>query len=131
MRIANLTSILAALSLTAVPALDAVAQEQPQPRPQPPAAPQASDFSDGELDQFAEVYVEVQQVRQEYQEELSSSTDPEKAQQVQKQMSDEIVGLIQDSPLSVDRYREITQASSRNAELRNELIERINALTSG
>lgn len=129
MKMLRISTLIASLGLLAAP-LAAVAeqpqQQQPQPQPQTqPEAPKA-DFSEQEINQFVAVYSEITEIRQTYQSELASAENREEAQKIQEKMSNEIMAKIEESPISMDLYQEITRASSRDPEFRDELIQRIN-----
>lgn len=82
------------------------------------------DASDEELDQFAAAVGELQSIQQSYSEEMGQADDRDKAQDIQKEMQDEMREAIKDEGLSVERYSEIGQAAQNDPELREKINKR-------
>lgn len=111
-------SILALAASLIVPA--ALAQTpQPQPEQQ---APQV-DPSDDELEDTAELLVDIEDVQREYQERLRATENPEDAQAIEQEMTEEIDQTIEDfEGLSADRYDEIIRAAQADVELKEKIV---------
>lgn len=136
MRIANsklFLSIAAAAGLSVAAVMPAVAQpeaptppEPKQERPQPQMQQQQQvdiDVSDAEVDKFANVYNQTAEVRQEYTQKLQNAEDQEQAQEIQREANEEIKAVIEESPLTVERYQEIARATAQDTELRQRILE--------
>lgn len=136
MRITNsklFLSIAAAAGLSVAAAMPAVAQpeaptppEPKQERPQPQMQQQQQadiDVSDAEVDKFANVYNQTAEVRQEYTQKLQNAEDQEQAQEIQREANEEIKAVIEDSPMTVERYQEIARATAQDTELRQRILE--------
>lgn len=102
-------------------------QERPQPQQQQPQMPQQQqanvDVSDEEVQKFADVYNQTAEVRQEYTQQLQNAEGQEEAQKIQREANEEIKGVIEDSPLTVERYQEIARATAQDTELRQRILE--------
>lgn len=118
------TSFIAACGLLAAPALLATPQP-PSPPAAPPQAQQTPTVSDQEWRQFAEIYVNAQEIRENYEADITSAGNPEDAQKVQQKMSDEIIAMIEESPMTLERYNELARATASNPDLRNKALEEI------
>ncbi len=104
--------------------------EAPKPeRPQPQMGQQQKqpdiDVSDKEVEQFADIYAEATKIRSKYAGQAQNAENREEAMKLRKQMNGEMMKVIQDSPLSMQRYRQIAQAASSDPELKNELQQAI------
>lgn len=111
-------SILALAASLIVPA--ALAQTpQPQPEQQ---APQV-DPSEDELEDTAELLVDIEDVQREYQERLRATENPEDAQAIEQEMREEIDQTIEDfEGLSAERYDEIIRAAQADVELKEKIV---------
>lgn len=137
MRIANsklFLTIAAATGLSVAAAMPVMAQpeaptpppqqQQERPQPQMPQQQQANiEVSDAEVDKFANVYNQTADVRQEYTQKLQNAEDQQEAQQIQREANEEIKSVIEESPLTVERYQEIARATAQDTELRQRILE--------
>lgn len=119
-------SIAAAMPVMAQPEAPTPPPPQQQERPQPrmPQQQQANiEVSDAEVDKFANVYNQTADVRQEYTQKLQNAEDQQQAQQIQREANEEIKAVIEESPLTVERYQEIARATAQDTELRQRILE--------
>lgn len=126
-------SIAAAAGLSVAAAMPALAQpeaptppepQQERPQPQMPQQQQADvDVSDEEVQKFADVYNKTAEVRQEYTQQLQNAEDQQEAQSIQREANEEIKSVIEESPLTVERYQEIARATAQDTELRQRILE--------
>ena len=86
------------------------------------------DVSDAELDQVADAYEAVTQVREKFQQELGEVSDPERAQQLQQQAGEEMVEAVEAQGLDVQTYNQVMEAAQVDEELRNKLLERLEGM---
>jgi hypothetical protein len=129
-------SIAAAAGLSVAAAMPALAQpeapnppepEHERPQPQMPQQQQADiDVSDKEVQKFADVYNETAEVRQKYTQQLQNAEDQQEAQNIQREANEEIKSVIEESPLTVERYQEIARATAQDTELRQRILEATN-----
>lgn len=116
-------------------------QQQPTPppppsqqqQPTPPPAPQQQQqvqVSESDIQKFAEIYIEVEEARNELSEEMNEAATQEEAQDIQARMQEQIVATIADHGWSVSRYNQVATAISNDAELRSEALDLINELSS-
>lgn len=100
---------------------DSFAQEPP---PQPPA-PEV-DLDEEDIQQVAEAYVAIEEVRQQYEAEFQQMDDPEAAQELQMEMQEEINAVIEDMEgMTLEEYDQAVQAAQQDEELRNQLLQAI------
>lgn len=109
----------AALAQTTPPA------DQQQPQQQPAVA---IDFTETELDAFAEVYVEIEDIRAGYQAEYGNLEDPVEAQAVEARFQDDVMEVINASNIEPERYDQVIMATQMDQEFTESLIERIEAV---
>lgn len=116
----KLTPILASLMLAFGMSSVAMAQSAPPPDTGAPtqAAPQSSDFSDAEVEKFAEVQPTIETIRTEYSERLLDVGDPEEAARLQTEAVQEMVKTVNDAGLEVETYNGIAIALQSDPELR-------------
>ncbi|MFP4194478.1 MAG: DUF4168 domain-containing protein [Desulfosalsimonas sp.] len=81
----------------------------------------AEDFSDGDLEKFAEAQEEVAEIRDEYSDELSGVEDNEKARELQDKYAQQMVDAIKDIGLDVQTYNEISMAVQNDSELKEKI----------
>lgn len=86
------------------------------------------DVSDAELDQVADAYQAVTEVRERFQQELGEVSDPEKAQELQQQAGEEMVEAVEAQGLDVQTYNQVMEAAQVDEELRNQLLERLEGM---
>lgn len=87
-------------------------------------APQ-HDFDDESLEQFADAYIDITQIQEDYTQQLEGTEDPDAARDLQQQANDEMVEAIENRGLSVPEYSEIATALDTDPELRDELAAMI------
>lgn len=107
-----------------VPVAHAQQPEQPQ---QPQAEEGATvDPSDEELDQVAVLLVDIEEVREDYRDELANTEDAEKAQEIQQEMATEIEETVNNfDELDADRYEEIVKGAQSDLDLRDDIMARV------
>ncbi|MGM0424263.1 MAG: DUF4168 domain-containing protein [Thermodesulfobacteriota bacterium] len=87
--------------------------------------PQETDFSDEDLDKFAKSYVQIQEIQQEYSDELSQMEDEQEAQELQEKYTERMVDVVREEGLSVEEYNQIGQAMNSDNELREDIESRV------
>ncbi|MDT8880276.1 DUF4168 domain-containing protein [Halomonas saccharevitans] len=83
----------------------------------------AQDFSDAQLQQFADASKEIAVISQEYTKQLQSAEGDEAQQAVRKEANDEMVQAVQDSGLEVNTFNAIGQAIQQDPELMQRVQE--------
>lgn len=109
----------AAVALCFLVAAPAAAQEQGQQGQEPEK--KAEDFSEGDLERFAEAQSEVETIRNEYSDELSGVKDTEKARELQDKYAQQMVDAIKEIGLDVQTYNEISMAIQNDPDLREKV----------
>ena len=83
----------------------------------PSAQAPAQDFSDDQLQQFADASQEIAVVSQEYTERLQSAEGEEAQQEVRAEANEEMIQIVENSGLDVDTFNSIGQAIQQNPEM--------------
>jgi len=125
---ATLVSILMALGLStsAMAEQGYGSPEQATPQaPMPETAP-AADFSDADLQKFADVQDDLEGIRSEYSGRLESTEDPDQAAQLQQEASQKMVQTVQETGLDVETYSNIALAIQSDPELRDKVQSMLN-----
>jgi hypothetical protein len=115
-------------ALLAAPA--ALAQATPPADQQVPQQQQAVpiDFTETELDAFAEVYVEIEDIRAGYQAEYGAVEDPTEAQAIEQRFQNDVMEVISASDIEPERYDQVIMATQMDQDFTESLIERIEAV---
>lgn len=93
-------------------------QQQPMPQQQAPA-PEV-EISDAEMEQFANAYLQVEEIQLELNEEIQSTQMPEEAQQIQQEANQKMEAAIVEEGMDVERFSLIVQAINRDPALQEE-----------
>jgi len=116
----KLTALFAAALLTAgmvsAPAMAQDTSGQAQQQTQQ-AAPTAQDFTDEQLQQFADASQQIAAISQKYTQKLQGTDDQSKQQAIRKEANDKMVSVVQDSGLTVETFNAIGQAIQQDPEL--------------
>ncbi|MCG6657752.1 DUF4168 domain-containing protein [Halomonas campisalis] len=122
----RITALFSAALLTAgLMAAHAHAQQDPAAAPeQPQAAAPAQDFSDDQLQQFADASQEIAVISQEYTERLHAAEDEQAQNEVRMEANDKMVEVVEDSGLDVDTFNAIGHAIQQDPEL----MQRVQAM---
>lgn len=121
----KLTSVLTA-AFVLLAAVGHAEAQVPQPQEELPDPPDRE-----ELVTFTEAYVDVEEVQLELSEEVAQAETPEEANALQEEANEEILGILEEKELEVERYREITMVLNADEELRAEFQEIYLELTEG
>lgn len=119
----RLMALMLFVALLAAP--EALAQQTAPPAQQPQVE---IDFSDDELDSFAEAYVDVEALQAQYQAEFGTVDDPEQAQQIQQRFQTDVLQTIEAQGLDAERYDQIIQATQVDPEFTDDLLARIESV---
>jgi len=121
----RMTALFSAALLSAgLMSATAHAQQDPAAAPeQPQATAPAMDFSDEQLQQFADASQEIAVISQEYTERLHSAEDEASQQEVRMEANDKMVEVVEDSGLDVDTFNAIGQAIQQDPELMQRVQE--------
>ncbi|WP_136068859.1 DUF4168 domain-containing protein [Modicisalibacter radicis] len=117
----KITALFAASLLTAgmvsAPAMaqqsgDNAAQQQTQQ-----AAPTAQDFSEQQLQQFADASQDIAGISQDYTQRLQEAEGQSEQQEIRKEANEKMVAVVEDSGLTVETFNAIGQAVQQDPEL--------------
>lgn len=86
----------------------------------------AADFSDQDLQKFAAVQDDLEEIRGEYSARLESTEDPDKAAELQQEASQMMVQVVQDVGMNVETYSNIALALQTDAQLRDKVQSMMN-----
>jgi hypothetical protein len=102
----------------------AMAQEGGYGQPSNPAAQAqqqapAADFSNSDLQKFASVQDQLDEIRGDYTDRVQSTDDPAKAADLQQEATQKMVEAVQNAGLEVDTYNQIAMAIQSNPDMRD------------
>ncbi|MEX2367419.1 MAG: DUF4168 domain-containing protein [Pseudohongiellaceae bacterium] len=102
-----------------------------QPAGEPPAAPPQqsagqNDFSDADLQDFADVQNVLQEIRTDYSARLEGTDDPQAAAELQQEATEQMMGALEDQGIEVDTYNAIAVALQSDQALRERFEEILN-----
>ena len=123
----RLTLFIGAAALIASGALFAEGAAQGTGNPaasQPSSAermPGPQDFSESQLEAFAEAQAEVRDIQSEYRSEAQQAQDQSEQTKIQQQANQEMVKAVKDAGLEVAEFNQIAQAARANPELAQEI----------
>jgi len=86
-----------------------------------------TDWSEQKLQQFAAAATDVKEVFDEYRPKIKDAEDADKANQMQKEASDEAAAAVEESGLSVEEYNRINQAIQADKDLYKRVMKIIRA----
>ncbi|MDN6179505.1 MAG: DUF4168 domain-containing protein [Halomonas subglaciescola] len=114
-------------ALLATGLMTGVAQAQqtadPAQSQAPAAEAPAQDFSDSQLQQFADASQEIAVVSQEYTERLQSAEGEDDQQEVRAEANEKMIDIVENSGLDVDTFNEIGQAIQQDPEMMQRVQE--------
>ncbi|XGA79333.1 DUF4168 domain-containing protein [Halomonas sp. CH40] len=115
----------AALLATGLIATAAHAQQTQDPAQDPMATQQApaQDFSDQQLQQFADASQEIAVISQDYTQRLQEAEDEQSQQEVRAEANDKMIEVVEDSGLNVETFNAIGQAIQQNPEMMQRVQE--------
>lgn len=115
----------AALLATGLVATSAHAQESQDPAQDPMATQQApaQDFSDEQLQQFADASQEIAVISQDYTQRLQEAEDEQTQQEVRTEANDKMIEVVEGSGLDVETFNAIGQAIQQNPEMMQRVQE--------
>ncbi|MEX2572586.1 MAG: DUF4168 domain-containing protein [Gemmatimonadota bacterium] len=109
-RILVLSAVVTLLTFAGAP--EAIAQEAA-----PPPTSGSVELTNTELEDFAEAYVEVQEIGMAHQEALAAAASAEEAQALQAQASEEMAAAVQSHGVTPEEYTEVVNALNQDEEL--------------
>ncbi|MFD2190814.1 DUF4168 domain-containing protein [Pistricoccus aurantiacus] len=110
------SAVLLSAGVMAAPAMAQDTDAQTQ-QPQAQSAAPATDFSDEQLQQFADASQEIAAISQEYSDKLQSADDESAKQEVRMEANDKMVAVVEDSGLDVETFNAIGQAIQQDPQL--------------
>ncbi|WP_083006696.1 DUF4168 domain-containing protein [Halomonas sp. GT] len=118
----------AALLATGLLAGTAHAQQTQDPAQDQMATQQApaQDFSDQQLQQFADASQEIAVISQEYTQRLQEAEDESTQQEVRAEANDRMIEVVEDSGLDVDTFNAIGQSIQQDPEMMQRVQEMAN-----
>jgi hypothetical protein len=112
-------ALVAVASLYAVPAANALAQQQPG------AAAQADNIPDQKLDQAAAAIERMASIKQEYQLRISKEPSQAEQQKLANEGNNKMEKAVTDQGLSVEEYSSILEVAQNNPMVREKIVQRI------
>lgn len=90
-----------------------------------PAAVAESEFSNDQLDSFADAVVEVNPLIEQWNQRIQTAENEQQAQELSQQARAEVVETIEGNGLEVETYNQIVEAAQNDPDLREDLKSRI------
>lgn len=87
-----------------------------------------NDFSDEEIEQVAHAYVDIIEIRDEYQEKLMEVDEPEAAQEIQMEANEKITEAVEARGIDVETYNNVITAAQRDETLMDDLLQKIDEI---
>lgn len=91
--------------------------------PPPAQQQQMPEVSEQQLELYVQAATKITEIRQSFQEKMSSADDAEQAQSLQQEASEEMVGAVESIGLSVEEYNQIAYALQSDPALRERVEE--------
>lgn len=129
MRNSTTNPVLALLAAAGLLFAAGTATAQGQAPAQAPGQAATVEVSDQDVENFADAYVAVQTINQEYAEKLQNVEEAEKATAMQQEARDKMEGAVEEAGLSISDYQEIAQAAGQDEELRADIQQAVVAIT--
>lgn len=125
MKHAVMKALLATMLTSA--SLGVLAQDAQPETATPPATqqPQAAQIDEATVDKFADAYKSVMSVQQELATELEEADSTEKAQELQMQAQEKMVGAVVDSGLTIEQYNSVVMELEQNPQLAQQVLNKI------
>lgn len=98
-------------------------QQEPGPQQQQPGMaepePDQPTFSEDQIDNFVDAYLEIVEIQEAYTAQIEDSESADAARELQEEANDEMVSAIENNGLSVPEYSEIANAMDMDPQLRD------------
>jgi uncharacterized iron-regulated membrane protein len=98
-------------------------EQQQQQQPMPQEQPEPIEVEEADLEAFADAYIEISDLREEYTERLQAAEDQEAAHELQQEANQAMTAAIEDAGLDIQDYQEIATALSADPDLRDRVTE--------
>lgn len=126
------TAVAAGLALAGAAALPAAAQDDAPEAPEAPEAAAPADFSDSQLEAFAQAAVDVAEIRDQYAMELNEIEDQAEQEQLVEEGNAAMLAAVEDNPdITLDEYLEIGEAAAADPELGERISTMIQDMMEG
>jgi|AntRauTorcE11897_2_1112592.scaffolds.fasta_scaffold42792_1 hypothetical protein len=88
-------------------------------------APQAQEFEPATVDAFVDVFGDINEIRQDYSQQIRSAEDQQTARDLQREAQQEMMETVQGSDIDVDTYNAISRRMNQDREFAQEIVERV------
>lgn len=129
MRNSSTNPVLALLAAAGLLFAAGTATAQGQTPAQAPDQAPAVEVSDQDVENFADAYVAVQTINQQYTEKLQNVEEAEKATEMQQEARDKMENAVEEAGLTISDYQKIAQAAGQDEELRADIQQAVVAIT--
>ncbi|WP_043527890.1 DUF4168 domain-containing protein [Litchfieldella xinjiangensis] len=116
-------ALLAGGMMTAQATMAQQSTQDPAAAPQQQSQATAQDFSDDQLQQFADASMEIAVISQEYTQRLQSAEEESQQQEIRMEANDKMVEVVEDSGLEVETFNAIGHAIQQDPELMQRVQE--------
>jgi hypothetical protein len=97
----------------------------------PGAAAANTPIDDKKIEQFADAYLAVQSIQQKAANELQTTSDPAKAEQVKQNAETAMIAAVEKSGLKVDEFNQIVQTMAADVKVRERVTAELQQRTTG
>ena len=88
-------------------------------------APQAQEFEPATVDAFVDVFGDINEIRQDYSQQIRSAEDQQTARDLQREAQQEMMETVQGSDIDVDTYNAISRRMNQDRDVAQEIVERV------
>lgn len=89
------------------------------------STPAPDEITEDELVSAANLYVEIEEIQAVYETKLMRTQNAEEKSRLEKEREDEVDAVIEEAPLSEERYEAILQTADEDAEFEKEFLSRV------
>jgi hypothetical protein len=102
-----------------------VPDEQVPPPSATPVPPEAAPIEDKKLDQYADAFVDIEQIKVEASTALESAEDAAAAVAIKEKAEGAIIEAIERSGLKLDEFNQITEVAALDQDVRRRITDRV------
>lgn len=101
----------------------AYAQQEAPAAPASAPAAQQVEVTNEQVKEFTKVYQEVAAISQAYQGQLQATNDPEEVAAISQQANEEMVAVVEKSPLSIKEYNQYAMLLQQDKDFQKKFLE--------
>lgn len=102
-----------------------VPEEQVPPPAATPVPPEAAPLEDRKLDQYADAYLQIEEIEKQASAQLQEAKEPAAAVAIKEKAEGAIIEAIERSGLKLDEFNQITEVASLDEGVRLKIVDRV------